>query len=121
MLVIFLSMDDFAMNHRSPGSLPVSKAIVGFLSFKTAEGLADRTIDSYQRQLQKWLEYLGDKEVVTITVGELTKYLSWLLNEYVPHSFGGGKDRLSPKTLRNLSKNLKPHLSNRADYRGNFG
>ncbi len=90
------------MNHRPSGSLPVSKAIVGFLNFKTAEGLSDRTIDSYQRQLQKWLEYLGDKEVATITVGELTKYLSWLRNEYVPHSFGGGKDRLSPKTLRNF-------------------
>ncbi|MCG2786890.1 MAG: tyrosine-type recombinase/integrase [Anaerolineae bacterium] len=90
------------MNHRPPGSLPVSKAIVGFLSFKTAEGLADRTIDSYQRQLQKWLEYLGDKDVATITVAELTQYFSWLRNEYVPHSFGGGKDRLSPKTLRNF-------------------
>lgn len=66
------------MNHRPPGLLPVSKAIVGFLSFKTAEGLADRTIDSYQRQLQKWLAYLGDKEVATITAYKLMQYLNWL-------------------------------------------
>jgi len=36
-LVNILDMDDYLMNHRPSGSLPVSKAIVGFLNFKTAE------------------------------------------------------------------------------------
>ena len=90
------------MNNRPSGSLFVSKAIEGFISFKMAESLSARTIDSYQRHLQKWLEYLDDKDVAKITSGELTKYLAWLRNEYVPHSFGEGKDRLSPKTVRNF-------------------
>ena len=63
------------MNHRPSGSLPVSKAIEGFLNFKAAEGLSDRTLDSYRRQLQKWLEYQGDKDVVRITASELMQYL----------------------------------------------
>ncbi len=90
------------MNGRPSGSLLLSKAIEGFISFKTAESLSNRTVDSYQRHLEKWLEYLGDKNVAKITTGELIKYFSWLRTEYVPHSFGGGKDRLSPKTIRNF-------------------
>jgi len=39
------------MNYRSLGSLSLSKAIEGFLSFKSAEGLSDRTVDSYDRLL----------------------------------------------------------------------
>lgn len=91
------------MNHRPPGSLPAEKAIEGFLNYKTAEGLSERTVESYQRQLQKWQEYMGkNKEVAKITTSELTGYLNWLRNEYVPHSFGSAKERLSPKTVRNV-------------------
>ena len=39
---------------RSPsGSMTLEKAITGFLNFKTAEGLSNRTIFSYQRTLEK--------------------------------------------------------------------
>ncbi len=89
-------------NPRSPGSLALSKAIDGFLNYKSAEGLSDRTIDSYKRQLEKWLEYQGDSIVAKIKSGELTQYLHWLQAEYVPHSFGEKKERLSPKTVRNF-------------------
>jgi len=90
------------MNRRPSGSLSLTKAIQGFISFKSAEGLSDWTIDSYQRQLAKWAEYMGDKDVAKITSSELTGYFSWLHNEYVPHSFGRAKERLAPKTLRNF-------------------
>ena len=40
------------MNHSSSGSLVLSKAIQGFISFKSAEGLSDRTVDSKNRLLQ---------------------------------------------------------------------
>jgi integrase/recombinase XerD len=102
-LVKFLNKEDFLMNHRPSGSLPVSKAIEVFLNFKSAEGLSDRTLDSYRRQLEKWFEYMGeDKNVVKISASELMEYLNWLRTEYVPHSFGTPKERLSPKTLRNF-------------------
>jgi integrase/recombinase XerD len=96
-------MEDFVMNHRPSGSLTVTKAIEGFLNYKTAEGLSARTVESYQRQLEKWLEYMGeDQDVARVTTGELTKYLNWLRNEYVPHRFGSSKERLSSKTVRNF-------------------
>jgi hypothetical protein len=43
-----------------------------------------------------------NKEVAKITTSELTGYLNWLRNEYVPHSFGSAKERLSPNTVRNV-------------------
>ncbi len=37
------------MNHSSPGSLALNKTIIGFLNYKTAEGLTDRSVNSYKR------------------------------------------------------------------------
>ena len=87
------------MNHRSSGSLLLSKAIEGFLSFKSAEGLSDRSVDSYDRLLKKWVEHVGDKEIGKITSADLTGYLSWLCTDYTPHRFNGKTAPLSPKTL----------------------
>jgi hypothetical protein len=41
------------MNRNSSGSLVMSKAINGFITYKMAEGLSDRSIDSYGRILLK--------------------------------------------------------------------
>ncbi len=59
----FLEMEEITMNRRPSGSLSLTKAIQGFIRFKGAEGLSDWTIDSYQRQLAKWAEYMGDWEI----------------------------------------------------------
>ena len=36
------------MNHRFSGSLSLRKAITGFTNYKTAAGLTDRSVNSYQ-------------------------------------------------------------------------
>jgi integrase/recombinase XerD len=90
------------MNQRPSGSLVLSKAITGFASFKSAQGLSDRTIDSYDRQLQKWIEQQGDLPVHQVTLKDIIAYLDWLRSEYVPHRFGKSTEPLSPKTLRNV-------------------
>ena len=91
------------MNARPSGLLTVDKAIDGFLSFKNAEGMTERTIDSYRRILEKWVEYLGETTVVNkVSSADITKYLGWLHSEYTPHRFGKGDEPLSPKTLRNV-------------------
>lgn len=90
------------MNLRSSGSFVLSKALEGFLSYKSAEGLSERTVDSYDRLLRKWLEYAGDRDVSKISAAEITGYLNWLRTEYTPHRFSGKKEPLSPKTLRNI-------------------
>jgi hypothetical protein len=43
--------------------LPLQKAITGFVNYKTAEGLSDRSIDSYKRILEHWAEFAGNKNV----------------------------------------------------------
>jgi len=65
-LANFLIQEKFVMNLRSSGSLVLSKAIQGFISFKSAEGLSDRTVDSYDRLMKKWLEYAGDRDISKI-------------------------------------------------------
>ncbi len=93
------------------GSVVVQKflAILGFASFKSAQGLSDRTIDSCQRHLQKWLEHQGDMPIHQITITEIITYLDWLRNDYVLQRFGNGKDPLSPKTLRKSGSRF-PHF-----------
>ena len=48
----------FCMNRRPLNSLPLQKAITGFVNYKTAEGLSDRSVDSYRRILEHWAEVL---------------------------------------------------------------
>jgi len=66
------------VNYSSPGtskskvSLSLSKAIDGFLKFKTAEGLSQHTITSYEFTLGHWLKYIGDREVSEIQSSDLT-------------------------------------------------
>jgi hypothetical protein len=45
--------EDFNMNYSPSGSFVLSKAIPGFINYKTAEGLALRMIDSIDRLLSK--------------------------------------------------------------------
>ena len=44
------------MNQRSSG-LQLSKALVGFLQYKTAEGLSPNTLCNYEHHLKVWLDY----------------------------------------------------------------
>ena len=55
------------MNRRSSGSLALSKAVIGFSNFKTAEGLTDRSIDFDKRDLNQWVTSTGDVDVAHIT------------------------------------------------------
>ncbi len=64
------------MNRNSSGSLTLNKAVTGFSNFKTAEGLAQRTLYSYERILVKWIEYMGDCTVTAITSHDLSGYLT---------------------------------------------
>jgi integrase/recombinase XerD len=90
------------MNHRPPG-LDIVKAVQGFLQFKSAEGLSARTIESYSRDLQQWMENQGTMDVVKVTPQQLRQYLTYLLTEYVPRPLTGNNDvKLSPKTVRNV-------------------
>ena len=54
------------MKRRPSGSMPLSKAVVGFVNHKLAEGLTVRSVNSYERILNKWIEHEGDQEITDI-------------------------------------------------------
>jgi integrase/recombinase XerD len=90
------------MNRSSLG-LETGKCIQGFLQFKSAEGLSKGTIATYQRDLEKWVEYQGEMVIGQVTQQHLRQYLSYMLSEYQPHRLSGRNDTpLSPKTVRNI-------------------
>jgi integrase/recombinase XerD len=89
------------MNRSSPGLL-ISKSIDSFLKFKIAEGLSQRTVDSYEHILNHWLKYIGDKPVTEINPSELTSYMAWLRTNYKPVRFNGSTVPLSPESVRNV-------------------
>ena len=102
------------MNRNPLGTYPrgagllFSLCIDGFVKYKTAEGLSQRTVDSYEWILHQWLDRMGDKPVGTITSADVLDYMAFLRSDYIPHTFAKPKSpdepfthRLSPKTLRN--------------------
>ncbi|MBI9050025.1 MAG: tyrosine-type recombinase/integrase [Anaerolineaceae bacterium] len=96
------------MNRSTPGStnsnpaLSISKSIDGFLKFKTAEGLSQRTISSYEYMLNHWVNTFGDQNVSEVQASDLTNYLAWLRTEYKPVRFNGSNEPLSAKSIRNV-------------------
>jgi len=90
------------MNRRPLNSLPLQKAITGFVNYKTAEGLSERSVDSYRRILEHWAEFAGNKNVAQFTDHDINSYLVYMRTEYVPSRWSRDTRNLSPKTLRNI-------------------
>jgi integrase/recombinase XerD len=90
------------MNRRSPGLL-ISKAIPGFIQYKSAEGLSPRTLICYQHDLELWLEIQGDRNVQRVTTQEFREYLNYMRTDYTPRRLTGDNNiKLSSKTIRNI-------------------
>jgi hypothetical protein len=92
----------FSMNQR-PTGLNVTKAITGFLQYKSAEGLSPVTVSGYDRDLKLWIEYQGDMDVAAVETTHILAYLNYLRTDYVPRRITGNNDKkLSPKSVYNL-------------------
>ena len=72
------------MNQR-PTGLSLSKATVGFLQYKSAEGLSPVTVSGYDHDLKLWIEYQGDMDVAQVETTHILAYLNYLRTGYVPH------------------------------------
>ena len=91
------------MNNRSSGSLLFSKALIGFVQAKQAEGLSLRTVYTYRRDLEQWVARQGDLPVNEITSTHVRAYLAYLRTDYVPRRLNNKNDKpLSAKTIRNV-------------------
>ena len=60
------------MNQR-PTGLNVTKAMTGFLQYKSAEGLSPVTVSGYDHDLKLWIEYQGDMDVAS----KWKQHISW--------------------------------------------
>jgi hypothetical protein len=88
--------------NRSPLNLTLSKSIDGFLNYKLAKGLTQRSVSSYEWVLRKWVEQRGDHLLTEVTSDDVRNYLAWLRTDYQPHRYNHKTHPLSPKTLRNI-------------------
>jgi len=109
-----LSNSSQANNHHKKhnSGLSISKAILGFIQYKGAEGLSPRTLVGYEHDLNLWLEIQGDCDLTQITTQELREYLNYMRTEYTPRRITGNNDRkLSRKTIRNIWISLSAFFS----------
>lgn len=70
--------------NRNPSGLLFSLCIDGFVKYKTAEGLSQRTVDSYEWVLRKWMEKIDDQndQQLEIENRERVFLLSFLAIDY---------------------------------------
>lgn len=90
------------MNRSSLCTQPFDKAITSFVFFKSAEGVLDKTIKTYQYLLNQCLEKWGSVDITKVQSRDISEYLSWLRTDYVPKRFNGKTHPLSPKSIRNV-------------------
>jgi len=84
------------MNQR-PTGLKVTKAITGFLQYKSAEGLAPVTVSGYERDLKLWIEYEEEMDIAEVETTHILAYLNYLRTDSVPRRIRGNNDKkLSP-------------------------
>ncbi len=98
--------------NRRPTGFSLSKAIPGFLQFKSAEGLSTTTIDSYEQILHRWSFNLGDADIYNISHKDIRNYLNYMRTEYTPQRITGNNHvKLSGKTIRNIWITLSSFFS----------
>jgi integrase/recombinase XerD len=85
----------------------LSKAIEGFILDGLAGSYSPNTMRLYQLYLDIFLRYQGDCDLETISAPILSKYMSYLRNDYKPHRPSADSSPLSPSALDNHWKCLR--------------
>jgi len=92
------------MNCSSLGLKPAN-ALLGFLQYKTAEGLSRNTLVSYEHLLNPWVSQIGgDVEVSQVTTQDLCNHVAWLRTEYKLRRFSGSEHPLSANSPRRCTQ-----------------
>lgn len=81
--------------------MQLSEAVDGFLLFKSAEGLSQRTLETYRQRLVALIEFLDDPELSSITSNDIARFIDYLRKDYVPARWSGDTSRLTGRSLRN--------------------
>lgn len=81
--------------------MKLSRAVQGFLLFKSGEGLSRKTIETYKIRLEQLVVWAGDPELDAITVHDLINFLGYLRHDYRPVRWNGDTKPLSSQSIRN--------------------
>lgn len=84
-----------------------SAAVQGFCIHLSADGYSRTTIEGYSLSLKRVQQYLKDPEVSKITPNDITSYMAWLREDYVPHRSNGDTSPLSGSGLQNDWKAIR--------------
>ena len=82
----------------------LSKAVEGFLLTKSASGRSPNTIRNYRKELSRFIEITGDKEISSVTNEEIERYLHYLKYDFRITQLASTQispRKLTSKTLRN--------------------
>lgn len=83
--------------------MKLSKAIEGFLLYKSGENLAKTTLRAYRWTYERFMIWFGDDpEIESITTVDILKFLDYMKNEYQPKRLSGDEARLSSQSIRHL-------------------
>jgi hypothetical protein len=97
-----------------PQGLVISKAMVGFLQYKGAEGLAPVTVAGYERDLELWIENMGDIDVLKITPQHVLSFMNFVRMDYKPRRIAGDNSKrlarvmYSPRVIAFEKRNPLP-------------
>jgi len=93
------------MNHSSLG-LKLTKALSGFLQYKTAASLSPNTLKTYDHYIKLWLNHTDDKDLSEYTTTDLRELLAWLRTEYKPGRFNHSTAPIAQEPAQHLGSAL---------------
>lgn len=85
----------------------LSKAVEGFILDAKGGRYSPAYIPTIQSQFKHIIQFLGDREVETLTHKDWNDYLTHLREEYKPKRFNGDESPLSPATIDNHWKMIR--------------
>lgn len=88
-------------------SMPLSKAIEGFILYRRTEGISPNTIKIYEWTFDRMIECLGDREVASLKNEDIQKFYLWLQSDYQPTRRNGDTAPLLPSTVEKAWSTLR--------------
>jgi len=82
--------------------MKLSKALLGFMIAKSADGYSPNTIEVYLWGIKLLISYLNNPEILIIKEKDLQAFMIWLQTEYKPNRPNGDISPLSPASRENI-------------------
>ena len=82
--------------------MKIRQMVDGFVLFKTAEGVSQKTLQNYTRYLNQFATWAGDADSDQLSASMVADFIVFMRDEYVPRRIGGDTTNLSSQSIRNI-------------------